>query len=303
MDFGSSIAKREASQKWSQARRRAFWTRLRSYLLREDTRLLDFDELSQRLKLRSSHYKGMQEVPLENIKGSVGRYRDFLKEFLPTTPQMEERWQKIAAMYLNPYGGSVPPIDVYKVGSNYFVRDGNHRVSVAKQLDLPTIEAYVWEYPITFADDTADIDTLLLEAEKQDFLRATELDHNVPDYDITLTVPGGHQEILKQIISYQEALGRIDGEMPTFEHAAVLWYEMVYEPTIQIIEKAGVLENFPGRTPADLFIWTRRRQSELEERYHHRIRMTEAVEAVNLDGESSSLWKRFWQRARTIFSR
>jgi hypothetical protein len=66
---------------------------------------------------------------------------------------MQERWSRVYAKIQSMEG--VPPIEVYKVGEVYFVRDGNHRVSVAVQLGFDTIEAHVTELlsPIAFRAD------------------------------------------------------------------------------------------------------------------------------------------------------
>ncbi|HLA45210.1 MAG TPA: hypothetical protein VJZ27_17315, partial [Aggregatilineales bacterium] len=258
--------KNEARTEWNEARRKAFLSRLSSYVTRRDVRLRDFEDISRQLKLRNPRYKGVEEIPLDKIVGSVGRYNDFVSHFLPVTPQMEERWQRIARLYLDPASGGVPPIEVYRVGDSYFVKDGNHRVSVCKQLNTATIDAVVWEYPVPVSgsSDHLDIDTLLIEAEKLDFFSFTQLDESNPDHEIAVTLPGGYRELLHQVVHYREILEEIDEEEKTIEAAADAWYAMMYEPALQIIEREGVLRQFPDRTPTDLFIWTRMEYDRLE---------------------------------------
>src|SRR5687768_7598075 len=134
----------QARTQWDQARRRAFWQRMNANLRGKSMKLANFEEVSQRLHLRSPRFKGNQAIPINKIAGSVGRYGDFLQAFLPVTGKMQERWSRIAAIYLDPNSPPLPPIEAYKIGDAYFVRDGNHRVSVANQLGLPDIDAYVY---------------------------------------------------------------------------------------------------------------------------------------------------------------
>lgn len=274
-----------ARQEWDQARRKAFWAEVWAKLKGAPDQLLSFQALSQRVQLGNAFYRGARNVPLAKIVGSVGRYQDFTQAFLPTTPAMQERWQNIAALYLNSSSGGVPPIEVYKVGEVYFVRDGNHRVSVAKQLGFADIEAYVWEYPeqsVKLAPGV-DIDTAFLEAERQTFLEQTQLDGLRPGHDIRLTVPGGYNHILGQIVYYQYALGQIDDVEIPYAEAVTAWYDMRYEVVTQIIETAGVIDLFPDRTPADFYMWLTQHHRELEERYGEEILLEAA--AKNLEKE------------------
>jgi hypothetical protein len=217
---------------------------------------------------------------------------------------MGDRWQSVATLFLNPQSGGAPPIELYQVGEIYFVRDGNHRVSVANQLGMVDIEAYVWEYP-GYAIDVSvgvDIDELLLEKERSAFLEQTNLNELRPDHDIRLTVPGGYHTMLGQIVYYQYALSRIDGEDISFEDAVTAWYDMLYETTVQLIEEAGVLDAFPRRTPADFFIWVNRHHRELEARYGQPVLMEEA--ARQLEGEKRSILPvRIWRQVRRWLKR
>ncbi|GAB4575258.1 MAG: hypothetical protein Kow0077_25860 [Anaerolineae bacterium] len=278
------LYKDEARQYFDQANRKAFWNKFLNRLQGQgEEELLDFNEISQQLHLRTAIYRGLQEVPLEKIVGSVGRYKDFNGAFLPVSEDMRERWQKVAMLYLDPTSSGAPPVELFKVGDSYFVKDGNHRVSVANQLGLETIEAYVWEYPIPLEglDENTDIDTLLLEAERRDFLEKTRLDELRPGHSIRLTAPGGYLELLGQIAYYQKALSKIDGRPVSYEDAVTAWYDMIYETTVQLIEQEGLLDLFPDRTPADFFVWTTRHQRELAERYGRRVPLREAAQDIS----------------------
>jgi len=286
----------EARANWDVASRKAFWNQILGNLGGAQPQLLDFNQVAQTLHLRTQMYRGLQVVPLAKIVGSVGRYKDFTGAFLPVSQDMGERWRRVATLYLDPTGSGAPPVELYKVGDSYFVKDGNHRVSVANQLGMEDIEAYVWEYEVPVEDPapSADIDSLLLETERQQFLAETHLDDLIPHHDIRLTEPGGYPELLTQIVHYQDVLARIDGHPVSFEEAVKAWYDMVYEVAVQIIEQAGVLELFPDRTVADFFVWISRYQENLKERYGQRPRLEDLARKIPRQ-RRPSLLARLWQ--------
>jgi hypothetical protein len=114
--------------------------------LRRDSahdRLLSFEEAKGALVRWSQAYRGMRTVEVEKITGSVGRYRDFDESFLPLKRSMGERWGRIDRAYHR--GVELPAVSLYKIGEAYFVRDGNHRVSVARYHGVVAIDAEVVE--------------------------------------------------------------------------------------------------------------------------------------------------------------
>ena len=264
-------------QEWKQARQAAFAQDILTAFTQRPADLLPFEEVRKRLGLRHVRYLGLQDVPLDHIVGSVGRYRDFTRAFFPRQDDLGERWRRIDRLVST--GGGLPPIELYKVGQVYFVRDGNHRVSVARQHNTPTIQAYVWEYKtrIPLGPDT-DVDDLLSKAAHAVFLERTNVDRLCPDTSLELTQPDGYEDLLYEIEAFQQNLSRIDEREVGFDEAVALWCEMHYTPIIQIIRQRGILQEFPGRTEADLYLWLRRNHEELEARYEHRVLMEEAAD-------------------------
>ncbi|RLC61960.1 MAG: hypothetical protein DRI80_07520 [Chloroflexota bacterium] len=266
----------ETQQEWEQARRAAFVQDILAAFTRRPADLLPFEEVRQRLHLRNVRYLGLQDVPLDHIVGSVGRYRDFTRAFFPRQDDLRGRWQRIA--WLVTSGGGFPPVELYKVGQVYFVRDGNHRVSVARQHGAPTIQAYVWEYEtrVPLEPDT-DVDDLLCKAAHAAFLERTNVDRLCPGLHIELTQPDGYEDLLYEIEAFQQALSKVDEREVNFDEAVALWCEMQYAPIVEIIRQRDVLRKFPGRTETDLYLWLRRNQEELEIRYGHRVLLEEAA--------------------------
>lgn len=277
----SVTAQTQSREKWNQARRRAFYQRLSSALglTKQPVSLLSFEDVQQKLRLNQNAYRGLQQVPLSQIVGSVGRYHDFTRTFLPLVEGDGQRWRRVAELQ---YESGLPPIELYKVGEAYFVKDGNHRVSVARQFGMETIEAYVWEYqtPVGGMSAEAELDELIVKAEYRAFLDKTELDITQPDQTIILTEPGMYPELELEIELYRENLERIDGEPRSYRDAAAAWYEMIYTTAIEIIKESGVLDQFPGRTEADLYVWTSRHRKELAERYGGQISLRDAVAQI-----------------------
>jgi hypothetical protein len=273
---GSSLA--ASRQEFDRARYQAAIEDMLAQLRGQPADLLPFEEVRQKLHLASRSYRGLHEVPLGKIVGSVGRYRDFTRSFLPRCSRLRQRWSRVDRLAAEQ---GVPPIELYQVGDCYFVLDGNHRVSVARQAQAPAIEAHVWEYQtrIPLHPDTT-IDDLLIKEEYMEFLEHTRLDQSRSDQNIAFTIPGGYRELEYQITLYQDALSQIDGRPFGYEEAATYWYDMIYTAVVQIIEQQDVLKDFPGRTQADLFVWVVRHQRELSEAYGYTVPMIQASDHV-----------------------
>lgn len=274
----NSFARAEARKNWERARSQATVQGILTVLRGGSPELLSFDEVQKSLRLAQKYYRGIQNIPLDQIRGSVGRYKDFTQSFLPKRSYMQGRWENVS-MVVTTRG--TPPIEVYQVGDAYFVLDGNHRVSIARQNEAETIEARVYEYA-THVDLSADadIEEVLIKAEYLDFLEATELNKSHPEANIEFTVPGRYPELEQQIAAYRKVLEQIDEEQHSFQESASIWYELIYSPSVQIIQVQNALEQFPNRTEADLFIWVWRHNRELQEARGSGAQLTESVEEI-----------------------
>jgi hypothetical protein len=278
----------EAHSNWERARFAAAIEALQGVFRDQPADLLAFEDVRKGLRLGRKNYKGLQDIPLNQVRGSVGRYRDFTRTFLPRGSQLRQRWERINVLA---YAKGMEPIEVYRVGDAYFVLDGNHRVSVARQIGNPTIEAHVWEYLTSVGlSADADLDELFIRTEYAEFLERTHLAQLRPDQKIEFTAPGRYYEIEDQIEWYRHVLELIDDEPTSYEDAVTAWYDMVYTPAVQIIQQRGVLVHFPGRTEADLFIWAWRYKEELR-RYYKTTSLMQVIDALTRPG-----WYRFLGR-------
>ena len=192
-----------ALEDFRRARRRAAMEEILSRLTGKSTDLLPYEQVSQMLRVTKSEPRGLQEIPLDAIVGSVARYTDFTRSFLPRHDATQERWARVEMAASDPRG--LPPIDVYQIGQVYFVADGNHRVSVARRLGANTILAHVTQVhtKVTLTPDVSP-DDLILKAEYADFLESTRLDQVRPhplrvswgQADLGVTVPGQYPKLL-----------------------------------------------------------------------------------------------------------
>jgi hypothetical protein len=143
MSTGSPRA--DAGSDFTRQRRREALARIAARLRPRDddaATTLPFEPVVSALGRRGEYDQGVRTIPIGAVVGTVDRRPDnFDRSFRPRSPELRARWERIAAARRR--GETLPPIDVYKVGELYFVRDGHHRVSVARALGDTTIEARV----------------------------------------------------------------------------------------------------------------------------------------------------------------
>ena len=248
-----------ADHVFNQARRRAFIQDVFALMRNEPLGLLPFEEVREKLRLGGQTYRGLQEVALDQIVGSVARYRDFSRAFAPRHESLRPRWQRVLKLQ-----GRFPPIDLYKVGAVYFVVDGNHRVSVARRSGSRTIWAHVWKYetrvPVESNDALYDI---FIRQGYLEFLEQSGLDIHRPEQRIVFTIPGRYHQLGLEIANHREWLDRQHIYTVSFEEAAVDWYDTVYMPMVRVIREQNILAEFPGRTEADLVAYILHYRDEL----------------------------------------
>jgi hypothetical protein len=246
------------------ARRKAFWNRVGWLLGRGSNQLLSWRDVRDELHVFDFADREVASVPLERIVGSVGRYREFDRAFMPKLDSTAPRWRSIASAYLNDV--SLPPITLYKVGDIYFVVDGHHRISVARELGRAFVDARVIEAQ-TRVPVTTDLDAegLQLAGAHTRFLEHTRLDVLRPEQDVRFTTPGAYEWVLEHIALHRGAMSREQHSLVTRDQAVMDWHDQVYLPVVCIIRETGLLEEFPGRTEGDLFLWIVDHQHELVE--------------------------------------
>lgn len=239
---------------YSRARFKAFLNRVKAVLSGQPTNLLSYDQVKEKLHIGGPIYRGIQTVRIDQIVGSLNRYHQFDRAFLPTQDETAPRWQRVNLAFYQDI--DLPPVVLYKVGEVYFVVDGHHRVSVAREQGQEFIEAEVRECAtrVNITPDLKPEDLEILEA-KVRFLERTGLDRIRPKARIKLTIPDGFDRMLEHIAVHRYFMGLdLQRDIPE-EEAVAHWYDTVYLPIVKIIRQSKILKEFPGKTEGDLYLW------------------------------------------------
>ena len=267
----------EVRQDFDRARHRAFLNDVRAIIARRSRDLIPYHEVRQRVSPDGESYRGLQTVRLDQIVGSMDRFQDFNRAFFPRQRFTAGRWQNVdRAYYQDVY---LPPIQLYKVGDVYFVKDGNHRVSVARERGQEYIDAEVIEGHIR-APFYAEMEPneMLLQAEYAEFLRRTDLDRLEPDHDIRPSALGRYDEIWEHIQGHRDWLAAIRHEPVSDREAVADWYEYIYCPIIEVARAQGLSDRFPNQTEADVYLWVMRHRWEIERDLGHDVGPVSAAE-------------------------
>ncbi len=294
--------KAEAINQFGSARFKSLLNNLKYFVSSKENELLSFEKISKGLSLYNQRRLGIKTVQVDKITGSIDRYKDFDRFFLPKKAHLEHRWSNIYAAYSNDI--ALPAVQLYKVSEIYFVLDGNHRISVAKRLGVKYIDAEVTEFitkvPINREMDPSDI-FILTEREK--FLNITKLGSTRPDIKIRLTIPGKYDFLLKQINNHMYYLNKDkkkDDKKINFEEAALNWYDHIYIPAIDLIDSYEIINNFPHRSKSDLYIWINAHKYYLRDKYKVSIGLPDAAYDFSKKF-SESFWPKINLKLKNIF--
>jgi nucleotide-binding universal stress UspA family protein/Icc-related predicted phosphoesterase len=277
------------------ARRRAALENIWSTLTGSSNHLIEFQQVEDQLQYEQSLKLGLVEIPLDAIVGSVSRPKDFTRKFFPREAVDPGRWLRVK----RGMDQSIRPIDVYQIDQVYFVLDGNHRVSVARQRGMARIPAYVTKIeslvPLTPEDDFEDV---IIKNQQVRFRRETGLDKLRPDLEFDTSIPGAYHQLLEQINAHHLRLEMVHHYQFRYQEAAVSWVEEVYLPVLQTVSQSGLLRDFPDRTPTDLYLWLTQHQKELSRQYGWEIKPAAAVDslAAAYGRRLARRWKRFINR-------
>jgi len=261
---------------FAHARFKAFWNRILNLVGGQPTTLLSYDEVKGKLHIGGPIYRGVQSVEIKKIVGSLNRYHQFDRAFLPLEDQNAKRWQSIDRAFYQEV--NLPPVVLYKVGEVYFVVDGHHRVSVAREKGQVDIDAEVRECS-TKVNITTDIkpEDLEILGKKVDFLERTGLDHIRPKAKIKLTIPDGFDRMLEHIAVHRYFMGLDLQRDISDEEVVAHWYDKVYKPIINTIWASGILKEFPDKTEGDLYLWVLDRQHYLHAEGHKLVNPQKAA--------------------------
>jgi len=258
-----------AAADFNRARGRAVLLKFLSFLNTDRDKMLSFYDVKDILKPKNQVYKGSQTVPIKLIVGSEGRYHDFNRFFLPRAEHLRHRWERVDEAHIRDI--ILPAIQLYEIGGVYFVRDGNHRVSVAKTQNVEFIDAEVTSLSseiIINPDMTTDqLKEAIIASEKNVFYDKTKFGELTGDMSLDFSTPGRYDVVYDHILVHKYFLNESEEEEIPFSEALVSWYNKVYSPVLAIIRKRWLLANFPGRTEGDLYVWIAKHWDFLKKKY------------------------------------
>ncbi len=289
----NSYAKAEANDDFSRARTREKLQKILNLPNPNRTAMLSLREVREILHPSSESYRGMQVVSIDRIVGSEGRYADFNKQFLPRHEHMRNRWTRVDEARITDI--PLPAIHLYEIGGVYFVRDGNHRVSVARSQGTMSIDAEVVSLDSEIALDPGmtrnDLKSTVIEYEKNRFYLTTRFDRIFPEYDLVFTATGRYDEVLCHIHEHKYYINMNDREEILFEEAMKSWYRNVFMPIVRVVREQKLPGRFPGRTGADLYVWLVKHWDELKKSHGGEFPLADAAE--DFSGRfGKGLWKR-----------
>ncbi len=259
----------QAEGDFARARTRELLSRIAGLLDPERGRLLPLEDVLAIMKPGSETYVGMKAVAVDLIVGSEGRYRDFNRHFLPRREHLRSRWVRVDMAHYQDV--PLPAVRLYEIGGLYFVRDGNHRVSVARMRGQASIDAEVTSLDaIVPLSPGMTLDALKREVllyEKRRFYDKTEFGQLTGDYNLAFSTPGRYDEILEHILVHKYFVNQDLSRELSFAEAVWSWHENVYRPVVMAIEEEGLHSLFPGRTPSDLYVFIVKYWDELKRKY------------------------------------
>lgn len=285
---------------FSRARMTEALSHIGSFLTPGKRQLLALDEVRSILKIRGEEYRGVLPVPLDMIIGSEGRYRDFARGFLPRYGYLRDRWVRVDSAHYHDV--ILPPVRLYELGGAYFVRDGNHRVSVAKLQGAIEIDAEVVSLSSTIRIDKGmsmdDIRRALIEYEKKEFYAQTLFGQVTDDAGLDFTSPGAYDQIVEHILVHKYYMNQNTTEEIDFVMALDSWYRTVYAPIADTIRTERLVARFHDRTVGDLYLYIVKHWDALKKRYGIHYSAAEAVKDFSV-----RYGKGFWKSIGSAISR
>jgi hypothetical protein len=242
----------DAQHDFQRARRRATIARLIARLRGEPNDVgvvLPYEEVVAALGFVSEHSTGLHVVPLDSIVGSVDRSRDYDRRFRPTSRRTRGRWEQIAAAARR--GESFPPVDLLRVGELYFVRDGHHRVSVARALGRTDIDAYVTEVTTRVGVDQATrLADLPLKSHERVFFERVPLPAEARG-EIQLSDLEDYSLLAEMVEAWGFRAMQSRGDALDRRENAALWLETEFRPVVAMLREAGLVGD---RTDAEAYM-------------------------------------------------
>lgn len=274
-----SMVSAQSEEDFNRARNKAFVNSIQHLLSPEEVSLISLNDVKQMIKPMNETYVGMKVIPIAKVVGSEGRYNDFDNRFFPKSSHLKARWEHVDEAALRSI--DLPPIKVYEISGLYFVRDGNHRVSVAKARGTEFIDAEVVslqsEIILKQPDNIKDIVNQIINYEKRVFYSETGFGDITDYWCLDFSRTGRYDVIYNHILTHKYFMNQNKEEEISLAEAIDSWYKNVYFPLASIIIKNKMLRSFPHRTVADLYVWLVRYWDDLKKKFGDDISIDEVA--------------------------
>ena len=295
----------QTEEDFAKARNKAFFNEIQHLLSPEEASLISLNDVKQLIRPVNETYLGMKVIPIDKIIGSEGRYKDFDNNFFPKSSHLRNRWEHVDEAAIKEI--NLPPIKVYEIAGLYFVRDGNHRVSVAKARGTEFIDAEVVtlqsEIKLKKPDNINDIVKQIINYEKRLFYAETSFGDITDFWCLDFSRAGRYDVIYNHILTHKYFLNQKQKDEVSMEDAIISWFKKVYIPIISTIQKKKILKKFPKRTYSDLYVWIVRYWDDLKHKFgNNEIPIDIAVEDFTKKYKIP-LYKRFINNFKRIVLR
>ena len=240
--------------------------------------LIEFSSIEKNLENVNQVNLGIKTIPIDKIVGSLGRYQDFTENFLPAKTRVSAKYESVKDLLLA--GKILPPIKVYQILDHYFVIDGHHRVTVAKkELNAKDIDAEVISilFDLELSSDkkysynTERAKEFLVRLEENIFEKKAHLKNSILKYPIKVTELTSYGKFYEEINIFKKKYNKGELAKKPIIYASLLWYEKRFLPSVEIILEEKILDHFPKRTYADLYLWIQLHKYYLSQKAGHDV--------------------------------
>lgn len=281
----------EAESDFARARNKALFNEIQHLLTPEEAAMISLKAVRKVIKTQSETYIGMKVIPINKIVGSEGRYRDFDNQFFPKRSIIKERWEHVDEAVIKDI--VLPPIKVYELGGLYFVRDGNHRVSVAKSKGVEFIDAEVvslqTEIKLSPARTLNGMMKQIISYEKRNFYFETNFGDITDYWVLDFSTAGQYDVIYNHILTHKYFINQNQTEEIPMEDAILSWFNNVYLPVVTTIQKYKIMKYFRKNTVSDLYVWIITFYDELKKKFGDRLPLEQIVYDIKREKKFSLL--------------
>lgn len=281
----------EAESDFARARNKALFNEIQHLLTPEEAAMISLKAVRKVIKTQSETYIGMKVIPINKIVGSEGRYRDFDNQFFPKRSIIKERWEHVDEAVIKDI--VLPPIKVYELGGLYFVRDGNHRVSVAKSKGVEFIDAEVvslqTEIKLSPARTLNGMMKQIISYEKRNFYFETNFGDITDYWVLDFSTAGQYDVIYNHILTHKYFINQNQTEEIPMEDAILSWFNNVYLPVVTTIQKYKIMKYFRKNTISDLYVWIITFYDELKKKFGDGLPLDQIVYDIKREKKFSLL--------------